>query len=395
MSRSRSRWTIIGNAGCRRIARFQAALALQGDAPARLVSYSEVLSKSIHWSDVLRRGDLVRLESAAENWQTRQQLLNYGYELACAEGYAAADPQLVARCVTSDASPEFKSRQLYLGYRRLLQEIQSANDFIGAVPIQLPSDVLCMFDKASCQQRLHAAQVAVPRLLAQPRSYEEVRQASGPDGRTMLKMSHGSGGVGCIAMHWSRGRVRAFVSSQTVQMVDPRLADINIPVQKINDESILATVIDTVCQEQAHLEAWEPKARFQGKPFDLRVVVIAGQACHAIARLGSSPFTNLNLGGKRLDINQTDSPISKDLWQKVQAFARQVAGCFPQTLYFGLDLLVSPQGKLRVIEVNAFGDLLLNITRDARDSYAAEIAAAPTWLKDASAGQHEAEVATA
>lgn len=395
MSRSSSHWTIIGNADCRRVARFQTALTQRNKRSARFVSYGDLLARASSWDDILLPGTFVRFESAAESWQTRRQLLNYGYNDALSSGYKAADPQFVARMVTSNAAAEFKPRQLYLGYRRLLREMEVANAKLDAVPIQAPQDVLCMFDKWTCQRRLSSSQVAVPELLARPTCYEEVRMASGRDGRTILKMAHGSGGVGCVAMHWSRGRVRAFVSSQTMEMVDPRLADRNVPVQKIDDEVLLAQVVDAVCHEKAHLEVWLPKARFQGKPYDLRVVVIAGQACHAIARLGHSPFTNLNLGGERHDVNQQETPVSKYLGEKVQVIAGQVARCFPQTLHFGLDLLVTPRGELKVIEVNAFGDLLLNVLHKGKDPYAAEIDAAESWRNRAPVRQLSESAVTA
>ena len=56
-----------------------------------------------------------------------------------------------------------------------------------------------------------------------------------------------------------------------------------------------------ILQEGAIVEEWLPKAVFQGKQFDLRVVVIKGVAKHFVVRLGNSPMTNLHLGNARGD----------------------------------------------------------------------------------------------
>lgn len=373
-----TRWAICGNPACRRVARFQKSLAEQGKKPARLLSYPELIDGDACAADGLRAGDLVRLESAAEKWSTRRALLTYGYRLALQDGYAAIAPEQLPDETAADV-PEIKPRQLYLGFRRLLEELDTALADAAAVAIQSPADVACMFDKWDCQNRLRRSGVAIPQLLAQPQSYDELRAACGDDGRYLLKMAHGSGGVGCVAIHISRGRVRAFVSSQTMRMAAAEHAKIKIPVQKIDDEVILAEVVDSLCRESAHVERWLPKDRFQGRPYDLRVVVIAGRPRHAIARLGSSPFTNLNLGGQRRNIEQLASRITPDGWRNVERIAAQVAAAFPDTLCFGLDLLRTPGGEFYAIEVNAFGDFLLNVYQDGLDPYGAEIVAAEAW----------------
>ena len=375
-----SKWAIVGNPGCRRVAHFQQALADENQAAACLVSYSDLLTSSGRWEDRFSSETYVRLESAAESWETRRLLLKYGYEEARSNGYDAISPDEVDR--RRDASSfEFKPRQHYLGYRRLLLRLDQALTAANAIALQSPGEIACMYDKWACQFNLAAAGIAVPELLAQPKSFQEVHEACQGDGRSMLKMSHGSGGVGCVAMHWSRGRVRAIVSSQTMQMALPEYANLGAAVQKIDDPWVLEKVVDAICREGAHLEDWVAKAKSHGRPFDLRVVVIAGRARHAIARLGRSPFTNLNLGGERKSLDQLQRPLTSDQWDEINRIAHEVAQCFPQTLQFGLDLVLASTGELLVLEVNAFGDFLLNVFQDGKSPYAAEIAAVDRWLE--------------
>ncbi|MFA8019616.1 STM4014 family protein [Bremerella cremea] len=380
MSRNEPRrWNILGNPDCRRVARFQAALNQRGQLSAQLIDYASVLGGDSSLTESLASGTLLRIESAAESFSTRRMLLAYGYDRAMAEGYQAASPQQIERH-TSAASIEFKPRQLYLGFQRLLQEVDEVCAASGCLPVQAPTDIACMYDKWHCQQLLAAAGIAVPKLLGRIQSWDHLRELTGNDGRTMVKMAHGSGGVGCIALHWSHGRVRAFMSSQTLAMAAPELADLSVPIQVLSDERSLAYVIEQLVPEQIHLEHWLAKAKHQGNPFDLRVVVIAGRPRHAIARVGRSPFTNLNLGGQRLGLDQLDGSERVNLWSQVESMAAKVANCFPQTLSFGLDLLLTPTGQLNVLEVNAFGDLLLNVLSEGQDPYAAEIAATEAWI---------------
>jgi hypothetical protein len=53
----------------------------------------------------------------------------------------------------------------------------------------------------------------------------------------------------------------------------------------------------------------------------------------------------------------------------------RAAGCFPDTLHVGVDLLVGSDWRRHAVaEVNAFGDLLPGVSDPAgRDSYAAEL----------------------
>ena len=395
MSRNEPRrWHILGNLDCRRVARFQAALNQQDQPTAHLIDYASILGGSSSLAESLALGTLLRIESAAESWPTRRMLLAYGYDRAMAEGYQAASPQQIERH-TSAASIEFKPRQLYLGFQRLLLEVDEACAASDCLPVQVPSDIACMYDKWRCQQLMAEAGIAVPKLLGRIASWDHLRDLTGSDGRYMVKMAHGSGGVGCIALHWSRGRVRAFISSQTLAMAAPELADLSVPIQVLQDERSLAYVIEQLVPEQIHLEHWLAKAKHQGKPFDLRVVVIAGRPRHAIARVGRSPFTNLNLVGQRFSLDQLDVPDRVNLWSQVESISTKVANCFPQTLSFGLDLLIMPSGQLSVLEVNAFGDLLLNVLSEGQDPYAAEIAATEAWIQSRYRDHSETGVAVA
>jgi hypothetical protein len=53
---------------------------------------------------------------------------------------------------------------------------------------------------------------------------------------------------------------------------------------------------------------------------------------------------------------------------------RAMTECFPRSLYAGIDVLIEPDFRTsRILEVNAFGDLLPWNLHEGRDTYAWEV----------------------
>ena len=138
-------------------------------------------------------------------------------------------------------------------------------------------------------------------------------------------------------------------------------------------------MIDVLCRERVHVEQWIPKASLDGMAFDLRVVVIAGRPCHIVPRLSRTPMTNLHLKNRRGDVEALRSRMEPDDWDSALATCRRALDAFPGCHYAGVNLLIAPGYRRHaVLEVNAFGDLLPDITCDGWDTYAAEVVA---WLE--------------
>ena len=120
-----------------------------------------------------------------------------------------------------------------------------------------------------------------------------------------------------------------------------------------------------------------PKASRQGKNFDLRVVVINGQAQHIVMRSSSSPMTNLHLGNARGDLDALISELGPERFALAQDCAALAHRPFSdQSLYAGADIMFSPScDEVMAIEINAFGDLIPNVFIDGEDTYGAEVRA--------------------
>jgi hypothetical protein len=122
------------------------------------------------------------------------------------------------------------------------------------------------------------------------------------------------------------------------------------------------------------VEQWIPKASFQGSAFDFRIVVINGRARHTVARTSKSPITNLHLGNARGNLADIIAYIGTANFEAAKKAAEQVTISFPDCLYMGVDVLISSNLKqIKVLEVNAFGDLLPSLMDEGESVYEAEI----------------------
>lgn len=361
MSASEPSWVIVGNAGCRRVAAWTAALADRGATP-RIVEYSALLNGEPFLSGLppVR----VRFESAAEHPAVRRLLLQHGRDAACQEGYEALDVNELPE-ESDPRAPLLAPRQVHLGFERLLQSCRRhAPDTL----LNPPDDILVQFDKMATLSRLRSNGLPVPEFLEVPGNYDMVRRAFRGVGRAMVKLRHGSGGAGCVAIHWTPAGVRAFTTAREVasNLITSKTPDL------IRGESNVARLVNRLAKEKIHVEEWFPKARWGNYQYDFRIVTVAGRATHAVARGSLHTFTNLNLGNRRLPWQMLNLG---DRWNAIRNTAEQAASLFPQSHTLGIDIAPHADGHRHyVLEINAFGNLLPNLFDDrGRTTYQAAV----------------------
>jgi glutathione synthase/RimK-type ligase-like ATP-grasp enzyme len=244
-----------------------------------------------------------------------------------------------------------------------------------------PRDIWRMFDKVSCNLWLHRAGISVPPIVGYPRDFDDLiammRAPRCP--RVFLKPRYSSSASGIVAIEIGACRQQAF---STVEMVraDGELKLYNSRrVRRYEKLAELRELIDTLCREAIYLERWLPKAGIEGRRFDLRVMVIGGKARQVVVRTSEHPMTNLHLGARRGDLGALQETMGDEDWSSAMATAEKAMTIFPQSLYGGIDLLVSPGWKKHaVLEINAFGDLLPHVLWQGMDTYALEL---KTWLE--------------
>ncbi|MFE2825548.1 STM4014 family protein [Streptomyces sp. NPDC059271] len=355
------KWAVVANGENRRVDLFATAAENAGCGTPRVVE----------WLDVLRDGghdfaddEWVRLDSPGENAEVDRLLRG-----------------------TDDPTRVEGSARWYTGFLDGVRSLRGGRRLDG------PVDLAVLFDKRQCHARLEAAGVPVPPSptsgVRRPvESWSDVRVLMQEAGlrRAFVKLAHGSSASGVLAVETSTtGRIRATTSVE--RTADGGLHN-SLRIRRYTDEVEIAAIVDTLAPDGLHIERWLPKASLGDRSADLRVVVVAGRATHAVVRTSRSPLTNLHLGGARGDLAVVRA-LAGDRWAQALDISERAAACFPDTLCVGVDLLPAiGWRRFTVGEVNAFGDLLPRLTglpgsgAEGLDTYAAQVAAVQSASPD-------------
>lgn len=355
------KWALVANGENRRAALFTAAAEAAGCGTPRLVE----------WRDVLRDGghdfaddEVVRLDSPGEN----------------------AEVDRLLRGVDEPTRVEGSARW----YTRFLEGVGSLR---GGWRLDDPGELAVLFDKRLCHARLDAAGVPVPQspTSGNQRAVEDwsgVRDLMAKAGlrRVFVKLAHGSSASGVLAVETTAsGRIRATTSVERTPDGDLHNS---LRIRRYTEEAHIAAIVDALAPDGLHIERWLPKASLGSRSADLRIVVVAGRATHAVVRTSRSPLTNLHLGGTRGDLAAVRA-LAGDRWAEALSVSERAAACFPGTLCVGVDLLPAVGWRrFAVGEVNAFGDLLPRLTglpgsgAEGLDTYAAQVALFRTLSPD-------------
>ncbi|MBQ1081201.1 STM4014 family protein [Nocardiopsis sp. B62] len=312
----------------------------------------------------LPEGALVRVDSAGEDAPTARLLRGWRH-----------DPDL--HRVEGGAD---QHRGFVHALGKLSQAVAATP---GAHLLQDVDDLADLCDKRRCHARLNAAGVPVaPAPPERVTGYDSLREAMAGLGwrRVFVKSAHGSSASGVVALATAPGgRIRAVTSAHLVRDGGSVKLYNSLRPFTYTDEADVAAIVDALAPDGLHVERWVPKAGFQGRVIDLRVLVVAGRATHAVVRSSRSPMTNLHLGNARGDLAALRESMGPRTWRAATATAEAAAGVFPRTLHTGVDLLVSPGWRgFTVCEVNAFGDLLPGVLHEGRSTQAEQLHALAT-----------------
>ncbi|MGW1174603.1 STM4014 family protein [Kitasatospora sp. NPDC002543] len=350
------RLAVLGNPGHRRVTLFAAAARAAGLPEPAVLPWLDVLCGSYR----LPETGLLRIESPGEEPEVDRLLrgpaLGPGYAPTRVEGTAAWYAGVMAALRALAARPGV----------RLLGD---------------PEEIGVMFDKRRAHALLDRAGVPVPRALGgEVAGWDHLRERLADAGlhRVFVKPAHGSSASGVVALEFGpRGQLQATTS---VELADGRLHN-SLRVRRYRTEREVATIVDALAPDGLHVEQWIPKASQSGRSADLRVVVVAGRATHAVVRTSGRPMTNLHLGGARGSV-ELAREAAGPAWPTLLETAERAAACFPGSPMVGVDVLPTTGWRRALVgEVNAFGDLLPNLTglpggpAEGLDTYGAQLAA--------------------
>ncbi len=336
------RLAVVGNPANRRVAFFRQAALRAGLATPRVYA----------WHDVLTGGpvpgpeETVRIDSPGEEAEVDRLLRG------------AAAPAQPGEIVGGAAA--------YSGLGVALDRVAAG----GGRLLNPPADIQVLNDKRRCHAVLADAGLPVPAALPPVDSYAQLRAAMAAAGwhRVFVKPAHGSSASGVLALAVSGSRILAMTSVETGR--DGRFYN-NLRVRRCADETEIARIVDHLAPDGLHVERWFPKAGLDDRVLDLRVVVIAGEPSHIVARTSRTPLTNLHLGNARGDVAAVRAAAGPAAWAAAMQTCSEVARCFPRSLHLGVDLMFRSGWRDHAIaEVNAFGDLLPGL-----DTYDAELVA--------------------
>lgn len=365
---------VIGNPANRRVGFFQQALARFNLRPAVVIPYRDLIGDCTLLQSEISDDTIVRIESPGEDETVTRHLIARG--AASMTGSAEKIGVAEALALETDLGRIRFLRQWYLGYQSLLNQIQPMLE--GVAIHNHPDDIQLMFDKPACQQHLADNGIPVPPMLSDLESFAELLATLSEQkwSRVFVKPAHGSSASGVVAFYFDGDCMRAVTPIEMVRSNGEVCLYNNLRLTTYREHEDIEWIVNFLIHEGAQIERWLPKAGLQGRTFDLRILVIAGKACHVVMRTSQSPITNLHLGNQRGDLDLLRQRLSDSAWQDICQVAEQAAAVVKKSLYVGVDLMLHPGNRNpTVLELNAFGDLLPNVLFNAESTYEAEIRA--------------------
>ncbi|MDF2937134.1 MAG: hypothetical protein K0Q90_2507 [Paenibacillaceae bacterium] len=408
---------LIGNPGNRRTAGLQEARRQLGMEPARVIPYLELLQGNTTLAEAAAKlrlpGDaapMLRIDAPGEDFQVERMLISLGAPDVRAEHQ---DERLLAYGTIPDPHPLgeqealsireqtgrlYHPSQWFRGFMRLLGRLEREAEELWPYPfwVNAPQDIACMFDKRVTGRILSEAGLPVPKLLAPPEElphYEALREVMLQKGmhRIFVKLASGSGACGVVAYQLNP-RTGAEVAVTTLgveqHLTRPPVYYNAIKPYRYTEQKTIRQLLNWLLTHGAHVEQWVAKATYQGRAFDVRQLVVDGQACHSIARLSKTPITNLHLKSERMGLKEMGLP--EEIRQAVGECAEQALSAFPHSMLAGVDVLLRNGSYTPVVgELNPFGDLLYRVSYQGYGTYAWELKRLPdfrSWKERSLAG---------
>ena len=251
----------------------------------------------------------------------------------------------------------------------------------GVVPTHDPDAVALFYDKRACHAFMARHGFPVPRALPPTEGFDRLldRMRAAGMARVFVKPRYGSGAAGIAALAVSRSGIVATSSAELVRVAGGAVLHHTHRLRRYAGADA-AALVDAILAQDAHVEQWVPKAAIGGRAFDLRVLVVAGEVAHIVARTGLGPITNLDLGARRTEAAPIRAMMTPSSWDKLLDDCRRFARLFPATFHVGFDLAMAVGCKRHVFfEANAFGDLLRRVRHEGLDPYGLQVARFPAW----------------
>lgn len=353
---------LLATKGSKRVRLMQAARAQSGLPPARVLEWRDWLAQPDLFEAALDQPCSFKIEPPGDDPAAHLQLLRDGCRLL---GRAPVRAPEHGELLAMEA--------WFAGFSSAMARLAHQLDALPrAHAVNAPGEITLMTDKLTCQRHLAEHGVAIPALLGRIDGYEHLQSLLREHDldRVYLKPRYGSSASGVVAYRRNKtGRQQATTSASIVHVGgETRLFNVK-RIARHEKAADIAALVDALAAQELYAEAWLDKPRCGDSHYDLRVVAIAGQPAHRVARLGTQMMTNLHLDNQRAD---AASLLNAADMAALEASVLQAAQAFPASGVAGYDLVVR-RGQAHVLEANAFGDLLPGLLWQGRDTYAAQL----------------------
>jgi len=272
----------------------------------------------------------------------------------------------------------YPSPHWYRGWSILLEQVEvfiQQNPLLK--PMNTPAAIQLAFHKLKCQQYLQQQSISIPSIiLPKVSNYDELITLLQNRNITQvfIKPYHGSSASGVMAFRQHKGKQVLYT---TIRLKDQQLYN-HLRLQRYTSIADIKTIINTMTPSSLLVEEWIRKKKIQEKSVDFRVLVINGKVTFVVPRMSPHFITNLHLGNEKGNIKEVEKTWGTAQIQQVKTIAKKAVKAINGLFYAGVDVAVSNQGKVYVLEVNAFGDMLLNIYEDNLSTYEYEL---KEWTK--------------
>ncbi|MDT0126296.1 STM4014 family protein [Paenibacillus sp. RRE4] len=404
---------LIGNPDNRRTAGIQEARSRMGMKPATVLPYENLLRTWRHGgslAELVQFGSpspLIRLDAPGEDWEVERGLLHLGatdYDVSESKVLSDQVPSFkgVKACVETDLPSSLQKveresfsaeaaltleqqwgriyapAQWFRGWKACLDRIaREAREVWPDVQFwNDPDEIGMMFDKRECQLHLMRHGISVPPILpsSEPiQCWEQLRAAMDASRmhRVFVKLACGSAASGVVA-YQVNPRTGAEIAVTTVGMETSQGRTLFYnegKLQKYAHPGEIRTLLSWLCAEGAQIERWMPKATLDQRAYDIRQLVAAGQAGHAVMRLSRTPITNLHLRNERM--LPAEAGLPDPHMSIIQRVARDTMLTFPNSWSSGIDVMLTGgmQTRAYVLDVNPFGDLLYRVKHQEMSPY--------------------------
>jgi len=346
----------IGSPDSRRV-RFWGDALRRKNQEQGILSYEQVINEDF---PKITSPTVLRITSPGEDFELKKQILKLG-------GYPNAEDLVFRKGLIIPNSNWYK------GWKILLHKINGFVEQNALVKVlNIPDSIHLAFHKLKCQQLLNQKGIRTPRIfinkitdydsLVETLQNEKLHQI-------FIKPYHGSSASGVMAFRQAAGKQVLYT---TIDLKPNGLFN-HLRLQRYTDVKKIKTIVNSMIPAGLMAEEWIYKKTFQTKSVDFRILVIEGKASFTVPRMSNGVITNLHLGNEKGNIAELEEIWGKQIIQAAEVLAEKAVEAIGGLFYAGVDVAISNKGIPYILEVNAFGDMLLNIYKENLNTYEYEL----------------------